>query len=206
MKRTKSSTQWLKDHFSDPYVILAQKAGYRSRAVYKLKEVNEKERLIKPGMHIVDLGAAPGGWSQYTAEQLKGKGHIYALDCLPMDPCPGVHFILGDFTQAEILQQLLELIPEHKVDLLLSDMAPNMSGNAAIDMPRVYNLADMVLECAHEILKKGGILFMKLFHGEGFDDFVKQVRQQFDKVIIKKPKASRPHSRETYLLATGYHL
>ena len=206
MKRTKSSAQWLKDHFSDPYVILAQKAGYRSRAVYKLKEVNEKEKLLKPGMNIVDLGAAPGGWSQYVAEQLKGKGEIYALDCLPMDPYPGVQVILGDFTQAEVLKRLMVQIPTQKVDILLSDMAPNMSGNAAIDMPRVYHLAELVLECADEILKKSGILFMKLFHGQGFEDFVKQVRQQFHKVSIRKPKASRPHSRETYLLATGYHL
>lgn len=206
MKRTKSSAQWLKDHFRDPYVILSQKEGYRSRAVYKLKEVDEKERLIKPGMTIVDLGAAPGGWSQYTAEKLQGCGKIYALDCLPMDPYPGVEFILGDFSEPEILQQLLALVPNHKIDLLLSDMAPNMSGNAAIDMPRVFYLAELVLDCAHDLLRQGGVLFMKLFHGEGFDPFVKQVRLNFKKVIIRKPKASRPQSRETYLLATGYHL
>ena len=204
MKRTKSSTLWLQEHFSDHYVKKAQAEGYRSRAVYKLKEVDEKEHLIKPGMTIVDLGAAPGSWSQYAAERLKTKGLIIALDRLEMDVMPHVTQLIGDFTEESVLNQLLTLIPKDGVDLVLSDMAPNMSGSAGVDIPKAMYLVELALDFSHQVLKSGGNLFMKVFHGEGFDELVKQVREQFKKVVIKKPLASRARSRETYVLAKGF--
>jgi 23S rRNA (uridine2552-2'-O)-methyltransferase len=206
MKRTKSSKQWLHEHFDDVYVKKAQLEGYRSRAVYKLKEINEKELLLKPGMTVVDLGAAPGGWTQYVSEQLQGRGKIIALDILPMDVIADVHVILGDFREEEVFQKLMNLIPKHSVDLLLSDMAPNMSGNKAIDIPRSMYLVELALDFAEKMLKPGGSAFIKIFHGSGFDDLVKQVRLSFKKVSIKKPAASRARSKETYLLAKGYNL
>lgn len=206
MPRTKSSKQWLKEHFDDFYVKKAQKEGYRSRAVYKLIEINEKESLLKPGMTVVDLGAAPGGWTQYVAEKLKGQGRIVALDILPMDSFPDVEVILGDFREDVVLQELINLIPKQGLDLLLSDMAPNMSGNAAIDIPRAMYLVELAFDFAKKMLKPGGTMLVKIFHGEGFDDFVKQARASFDKVTIRKPTASRSRSKETYLLAKGYNL
>ena len=204
MARTKTSNRWLQEHFSDIYVKKAHAEGYRSRAVYKLKEVDEKERLIKPGMSVVDLGAAPGGWVQYVAEKLGGQGTIVAMDILPMAPLPGVTFIQGDFREDSVLQQLMSCIPEHSVDLLLSDMAPNMSGSRAVDVPRAMYLVELAYDFSHRMLKPGGALLMKIFHGTGFDDIVKQARLQFEQVVIRKPQASRSRSRETYLLAKGF--
>lgn len=206
MPRTKSSKRWLQEHFDDPYVKKAQAEGYRSRAVYKLKEVNEKEQLLKPGMTIVDLGAAPGGWTQYVSEQLLGKGSIVALDILPMDSLPDVHFIQGDFREDVVFDELINLIPERSVDLLLSDMAPNMSGTSAIDIPRAMYLVELAFDFAEKMLKPGGSLLIKIFHGAGFDELIKKARGSFDKVVIRKPSASRSRSKETYLLAKGYNL
>lgn len=206
MRRTKSSKRWLQEHFDDVYVKKAQADGYRSRAVYKLKEVDEKELLLKPGMTVVDLGAAPGGWTQYVSERLQGKGRIVALDILPMDTLPDVEIILGDFREDDVLQQLMHLIPERGVDLLLSDMAPNMSGTTAIDIPRAMYLVELAFDFAEKMLKPGGSMLVKIFHGSGFDDLVKQAKCSFEKVVIRKPAASRARSKETYLLAKGYNL
>ena len=206
MSRTKSSKRWLQEHFDDVYVKKAQAEGYRSRAVYKLKEVDEKELLLKPGMTVVDLGAAPGGWTQYVSERLNGKGHIVALDILPMDALPDVNFIQGDFREDTVLQELLNLIPERSVDLLLSDMAPNMSGSTAIDIPRAMYLVELAFDFAEKMLKPGGSMLIKIFHGSGFDELVKQARASFERVVIRKPSASRSRSKETYLLAKGYNL
>ncbi|KTD07492.1 23S rRNA (uridine(2552)-2'-O)-methyltransferase RlmE [Legionella jamestowniensis] len=206
MPRSKSSKRWLQEHFDDVFVKKAQAEGYRSRAVYKLKEVDEKEHLLKPGMTVVDLGAAPGGWTQYVSEKIEGRGMIIALDILPMDSLPGVTFIQGDFREDEVFQQLINRVPEQGVDLLLSDMAPNMSGSAAIDIPRAMYLAELAFDFGARMLKPGGTLLLKVFHGAGFDELVKQARTQFDKVVIRKPAASRSRSRETYLLAKGYNL
>lgn len=206
MKQSKSSKRWLQEHFDDEYVKRAQMEGYRSRAVYKLKEVDEKEHLIKPGMTIVDLGAAPGGWTQYAAEKQKGNGTLVALDLLPMDPIEHVKMIIGDFREDDILEQLMETIQGKGVDLVLSDMAPNMSGTPEVDIPRAMYLAELVFDFANQVLKPGGNLFMKLFHGSGFDDLIKFARTQFEKVVIRKPNASRARSRETYLLAKGFKI
>ena len=206
MARTKTSNRWLQEHFSDMYVKKAQAEGYRSRAVYKLKEVDEKEQLFKPGMSVVDLGAAPGGWAQYVGEQLAGHGTLVALDILPMTPLPGVTFIQGDFREDSVLEQLTNWIPAHSVDVVLSDMAPNMSGTRAVDVPRAMYLVELAFDFSHKMLKPGGTLLMKIFHGTGFDDIVKQARLHFDQVVIRKPKASRSRSKETYLLAKGYRL
>ena len=206
MPRSKSSKKWLQEHFDEFYVKKAQAEGYRSRAVYKFKEIDEKEHLLKPGMTVVDLGAAPGGWTQYVSQKLGGQGTILALDILPMDALPDVTFLLGDFREDAVLQQLMALVPERGVDLVLSDMAPNMSGNAAIDIPRAMYLAELAIDFSFHQLKPGGVLLMKLFHGSGFDDLVKRVRLQFERVVVRKPSASRSRSRETYLLAKGYKL
>lgn len=206
MKRSKSSKRWLQEHFDDVYVKKAQAEGYRSRAVYKLKEIDDKELLLKPGMTVVDLGAAPGGWTQYVSARLQGRGRIIALDLLPMDSLANVDFILGDFREEEVLQELMNLISEHSVDLILSDMAPNMSGTSAIDIPRAMFLAELAFDFAKKMLKPKGSMLIKIFHGPGFDDLVKQARASFEKVIIRKPLASRARSKETYLLAKGYKL
>ena len=212
MRRSKSSQRWLQEHFADFYVKQAQAEGYRSRAVYKLQEIDAKEQLFKPGMTVVDLGAAPGGWTQYVAEKIgclvngAQQSRIIALDCLGMDALPGVELIQGDFSEDEVLVKLQSLLPGRIVDLVLSDMAPNMSGNAEVDLPRAMYLAELAVDFAYQRLKPGGILVLKLFHGVGFDDLVKEVRTHFRKVSIRKPKASRSRSRETYLLAKGYFL
>ena len=206
MPRSNSSKKWLQEHFNDVYVKKAQAEGYRSRAVYKLKEIDEKERLLKPGMTVVDLGAAPGGWTQYVTQKLDGRGKIIALDILPMDAFPEVDFILGDFREDEVLQQLINLIPPRSVDVLLSDMAPNMSGNSGVDIPRAMYLVELAVDFGNKMLKPGGTMLMKIFHGAGFDEIVKEVRKHFEKVVIRKPQASRSRSRETYLLAKGYNL
>lgn len=206
MPRSKSSHRWLREHFDDVYVKKAQSEGYRSRAIYKLIEMDEKDDLIKPGMAIVDLGAAPGGWTQYLSEKMQGDGKIIALDILPMDALADVTFVLGDFREEEVLAELMQHIPEKGVDLILSDMAPNMSGNAAIDIPRAMYLVELAFELVDSILKPGGTFVVKLFHGEGFDALIKKARASFAKVVIRKPLASRNRSKETYLLAKGYNL
>jgi 23S rRNA (uridine2552-2'-O)-methyltransferase len=206
MPRSKSSQKWLREHFDDVYVKQAQREGYRSRAVYKLKELDEKKKLLKSGMSVVDLGAAPGGWTQYVAEKLGAHGQIIALDILPMDPLPDVLVIEGDFHDDAVLNQLMNAIPSEGVDVILSDMAPNFSGNVAVDIPRAMALAELAFDLASKILKPGGTLLIKVFHGTGFDALLKMARIQFQTVMLKKPAASRPRSRETYLLAKGYDL
>jgi len=201
MARSKSSKRWLKEHFDDPYVRKAQREGWRSRAVYKLQEIDEKDRLFKPGMTVVDLGAAPGGWSQWAAHRIGEKGHVYALDILPVEPFAGVTFIQGDFREDAVYQRLLDALAGRAVDLVMSDMAPNMSGNAAVDIPRAMYLAELALDFADQTLKPGGDLLMKVFQGEGFDELFRTLRARYGKVVTRKPKASRPRSREVYLLA-----
>ncbi|NVK22525.1 MAG: 23S rRNA (uridine(2552)-2'-O)-methyltransferase RlmE [Kangiellaceae bacterium] len=202
--RSKSSHRWMKEHFDDPYVKRSQKDGYRSRAVYKLEELDLKYNLLKKGITVVDLGAAPGGWSQYCAYKIGDKGSIFALDILPMDPLPDVEFIQGDFREEAVLEQLLEMIGDKKADLVLSDMAPNMSGVDAVDLPRSMYLTELALELAQTVLAKGGSYVVKVFQGEGFDDYVRQCRNLFSKVMIRKPDASRPRSREVYILGQGF--
>ncbi len=201
--RSKSSRRWLDRHFSDEYVKRAQKEGYRSRAVFKLLEIQEKDRLLAPGMRVADLGAAPGGWSQVAARLLGDKGHLVALDLLPMDPLPGVTFIQGDFREEEVLTQLREALAGEPLDLVLSDMAPNMSGTAA-DQPRLMYLCELALDFAVQHLKPGGALVIKTFQGEGFDDFLRTLRRHFRQVASRKPKSSRRESRELYLVARGF--
>ncbi len=206
MKRSKSSKRWLDEHFADVYVKQAHQLGYRSRAIFKLKEIDDKERILKPGMTVIDLGAAPGGWTQYVVEKLAGCGKIVALDLLPMDAFADVTFVQGDFCEESVLQQLLLAVQPRTVDVLLSDMAPNMSGQRHVDILRAIYLAELAVDFAHTMLKPGGTLLMKVFHGEGFDALVKAVRTTFTKVVVRKPQASRSRSRETYLLAKGYNL
>jgi 23S rRNA (uridine2552-2'-O)-methyltransferase len=202
--RSKTSHNWLKEHFDDPYVKMAQKDGYRSRASYKLLEIQEKDRLIRPGMTVIDLGAAPGGWSQVTSRLIGGQGRLIASDILEMDSIPDVTFIQGDFTEDAVLAQILEAVGNTQVDLVISDMDPNMSGLAAVDMPRAMFLCELSLDLAGRVLRPGGDFLVKIFQGDGFDAFHKSVRQVFDKVQMRKPAASRDRSREQYLLGRGF--
>ena len=204
MGRSKSSHLWLKAHFDDEFVKRAQRDGYRSRAVYKLEEMQQKDRLLRPGSVVVDLGAAPGGWSQYAARQLGPQGRIIALDILPMDDLPGVEFIEGDFREDEVLDSLMKSLGGARVDLVMSDMAPNISGMEAVDQPRSMYLMELAADFAANVLGKGGDLLFKGFHGEGFDALIRDLRSQYDKLLIRKPKASRPRSREVYVLAKGW--
>lgn len=204
MARSKSSHNWLQEHFDDQYVRKAQQEGYRSRASYKLIELIEKDNLIQPGMTVVDLGAAPGGWSQVAARAVGDQGCVIASDILEMDPVAGVEFIQGDFTEDDVYQALLSSIGDRPVDLVISDMAPNMSGMAAVDQPAAMYLVELALDMAQTILKPGGGFVAKIFHGEGFDEYVKGVRQAFSRVVMRKPKSSRARSRETYLVAQGF--
>lgn len=206
MPRTKSSRRWLDRHLGDEYVKRAQREGYRSRAVYKLLEIQAKEAILASGMRVVDLGAAPGGWSQVAARIVGPKGQVLALDRLPMEPLPRVTFIQGDFGEDEPLRRLREALEGESVDLVLSDMAPNVSGNAAVDQPRMIYLCELALDLAREVLKPGGTLVVKAFHGEGFDAYLKELREPFRRVASRKPKSSRPRSRELYLVATGFSL
>jgi 23S rRNA (uridine2552-2'-O)-methyltransferase len=204
MARSKSSNRWMQEHFDDEYVKMAQVQGYRSRAVFKLKEINEKDNLIKNGMNIVDLGAAPGGWSQ-LARQLMGKsGQLIALDILPIEPLEGVTTILGDFREESVLNELYVELAGAPIHLIMSDMAPNMSGNKATDQARSIYLGELALDMAKTVLAKQGTFLVKLFQGEGFEAFHKEVQAAFTQVIIRKPKASRPRSNEVYILAKGY--
>jgi 23S rRNA (uridine2552-2'-O)-methyltransferase len=202
--RSKSSGRWLKEHFDDPYVKQAQKLGYRSRASFKLLEIQEKDRLVRPGMTVVDLGSAPGGWSQVVVELVGHHGRVVASDILPMDTLAGVDFICGDFTEETVLAEILAALGERKADLVISDMAPNMSGMAGVDQPRAMYLVELAADMAAQVLRPGGAFLTKVFHGEGFDELLKQLKTRFDKVNTRKPQASRSRSRETYLLAQGF--
>jgi len=204
VQRSKSSQNWLREHFNDPFVKQAQKDGYRSRASYKLLEIQEKDRLIRPGMTVVDLGAAPGGWSQVTSRLIGGQGRLIASDILEMDSIPDVTFIQGDFTEDEVFKQILAAIGNTQVDLVISDMAPNMSGLSAVDMPRAMFLCELALDLAGRVLRPGGDFLIKVFQGEGFDVYHKEVRKMFDKVQMRKPTSSRDRSREQYLLGRGF--
>ena len=202
--RSKSSTAWLKEHFSDPYVKEAQRLGLRSRAVFKLIEIQKKDRIIKPGMTVVDLGSAPGGWSQYAAQEVGKNGCVIASDILPMDELDGVEFIQGDFTENEVLKKIMDCVENEKVDLVISDMAPNLSGIQAVDQSKSMYLSELALDLAQQILKKNGSIVFKVFQGEGFDELLSQVRVCFSKVNIRKPSSSRSRSREVYLVGKAY--
>ncbi|MCG7995478.1 MAG: 23S rRNA (uridine(2552)-2'-O)-methyltransferase RlmE [Candidatus Thiodiazotropha taylori] len=206
MKRSKSSRKWLDRHFNDTYVKQAQKAGYRSRAAFKLLEIQEKDRLIKPGMKVVDLGAAPGGWSQIARDLVGENGQVFALDILPMDPIAGVEFIQGDFRETEPLESLRNLLDGAAIDLVISDMAPNVTGMASVDQPRSIYLCELALDFARETLKPGGGFVVKVFQGEGFDDFLREVRSSFGRVVSRKPDSSRAKSREIYLVAGNFKM
>ena len=204
MARSKSSNDWLQEHQYDQYVNQAKLDGYRSRACYKLIEIQEKDKLIKPGMTVVDLGSAPGGWSQVAVKYVGDHGRVLASDILDMDSIAGVHFIKGDFTEDSVYQSLLDYLGNNKADLVISDMAPNMSGMSAIDQPKSMYLIELAFEMAQNTLKPNGAFVAKIFHGEGFDEYIKSLRSKFKKVVIRKPDSSRARSKETYVVATGF--
>jgi len=203
LARSKSSDRWLKEHFSDPHVLKAKKEGYRSRASYKLIELDDKDRFIKPGMTVLDLGAAPGGWSQVAIDRVGHSGTVIASDILPMDSLAGLDFIQGDFTQEEVYHQILHAVGNKKIDLVISDMAPNMSGMKAVDQPSSMYLAELALDMAQQTLCSGGSFVTKLFMGEGFDTYIKEAKGCFSRVVTRKPTSSRPRSTEVYMVATG---
>ncbi len=204
MARSKSSGRWLKEHFDDPYVKQSQQDGYRSRASYKLLEMSKKDKLIRPGMTVVDLGAAPGGWTQVAMQLVGDSGTVIASDILAMDPIAGVTFIEGDFTEQSVYDEIIMALNGRKADLVISDMAPNMSGNPAIDQPKSMYLVELALDMSRHILKPGGSFLAKVFQGEGFDELLRETRSSFVKVQSRKPGASRSRSREVYQLATGF--
>lgn len=204
MAKSKSSKGWLKEHFDDEYVRRSQQDGYRSRAIYKLIEIDKKDHLVKPGMTVIDLGAAPGGWSEYCVKKLGKKGTMVALDILPMEPIAGVTIIQGDFREDAVFEELMEVMGDDRADLVISDMAPNISGMGSVDMPRAYYLCELALDLARQVLKPGGGLLVKLFQGEGFEEYNKELKSSFSRVVMRKPKASRARSREIYALATGF--
>ncbi len=204
MAQSKTSKQWLKEHFDDEYVRRSQEDGLRSRASYKLLEIQEKDKLITRGMTVVDLGAAPGGWSQVAANLVGDKGRVVASDILPIDSLAGVEFLQGDFTEQAVLDQLLEMLPEAGADLVMSDMAPNMSGMRDIDQPRVMYLAELALDLARSVLRPGAYFLVKVFHGEGLREYEAQLKADFSTLKVRKPKASRARSSEIYLLAGGF--
>jgi len=203
MARSKSSQSWLKEHFDDQYVKQAQKEGHRSRATFKLKEIDDKDKLIRPGMSVVDLGSAPGGWSDYALGKVGDNGKVIALDILEMTPLTGVHFIQGDFREDDVLDELNKVLDGRQIDLVLSDMAPNMTGVGSIDQPSSMHLVELALDFALNNLSKIGCFLVKVFQGEGFDAFLKEMRDNFTKVVTRKPGASRARSREVYLLGRG---
>jgi 23S rRNA (uridine2552-2'-O)-methyltransferase len=206
MSKGSSSKRWLRRQETDAYVKRAKAEGWRSRAVYKLLEMQERHRLIKPGYRVLDLGAAPGAWSQLAADIVGDEGLVIAVDILPMDGISGVEVIQGDFRDEYTFERVLKIAGQRNLDLVMSDMAPNISGNRSVDQPRAMYLAELAADLAGQTLKPGGSLVVKLFHGEGFDDFVRAMRQAYGAVKVRKPKASRPQSRETYLVATNYRL
>jgi len=204
MARSKSSNDWMDEHFNDHYVMKAKEEGYRSRACYKLMEIDDKDKLIKPGMTVVDLGSAPGGWSQVAAKRVGDHGLVIASDILPMDGIAGVTFLKGDFTEEAVFDELMTILGNRPVDLVISDMAPNMSGLSAVDQPSAMYLVELALDMARQVLKPGGNYAAKVFQGEGFDEYLKDMRSSFQKVVTRKPESSRARSREVYLVAKGY--
>jgi 23S rRNA (uridine2552-2'-O)-methyltransferase len=200
MKRSKTSKAWMQEHLNDPYVKLAQKDGYRARAAYKLIEIDDKDRLIKPGMVVVDLGSTPGSWSQVAVQRIKGQGRVVALDILPMVGIPGVDFIQGDFREDQVLAELEEMLHGQKVDLVISDMAPNISGMSSVDQPNAAYLTELAVDFSLKWLKPEGNFLVKVFMGTGFEEIMQIMRESFEKVVTRKPKASRDRSTEVYLL------
>jgi len=201
-----TSRSWKERQQRDPYVQQARRDGWRSRAIYKLEQIDQKERLLRPGMVVVDLGAAPGSWSQYVTEKLKGRARILAIDLLAMDSLPAVEFLQADFAADDTLETLRTMLGDEAVDLVMSDMAPNITGNRAIDQPRAMYLVELALEFCRLVLRPGGAFVCKLFQGEGSDAFIADVKASFERVKVMKPKASRPGSREVYLVARNYQL
>ena len=206
MARSKSSRRWLDRHVNDAWVQRAQAEGWRSRAAFKLLELDERDRFLRPGGRVVDLGAAPGGWSQVAVARVGPKGRVIALDLLAMEPIPGVTILQGDFRSEAVLGALRSEVGPRAIDVVISDLAPNVSGVAVVDQPRAMHLAELALEFAGECLVEGGTLVVKLFQGAGFDEVVTAARQRFKRVVVRKPKASRPESREVYLVAQGFHV
>ncbi|OFC70936.1 23S rRNA (uridine(2552)-2'-O)-methyltransferase RlmE [Alteromonas confluentis] len=204
MARSKTSKKWMEEHVNDPYVKKAQADGYRSRASYKLLEINEKDKLFRAGSVVMDLGSAPGGWSQIVAPIVGDNGRVIASDILPMDSIIGVDFIQGDFTDEAVYDNILQTLGDDRVDVVISDMAPNMSGVNTTDQYASMYLVELALDMARNVLKPGGSFCAKVFQGVGYDEYVKDVRSSFNKVIVRKPAASRPRSREVYLVATGF--
>ncbi|MGO9803939.1 MAG: 23S rRNA (uridine(2552)-2'-O)-methyltransferase RlmE [Steroidobacteraceae bacterium] len=205
-RRSKSSDRWLKQHFRDPYVQKAQSGGWRSRAVFKLEEIDQKEKLLKPGAVCLDLGAAPGAWSQYARGRVGPRGRVVATDILPLDPLPGVEFVQGDFREEQVFERVLALLPRGQVDVVLSDMASPFSGIDAVDQPRSIHLAELALDMARRVLKPGGDALIKVFQGSGFQELTQGVRSEFTRVRLVKPQASRARSPEMYLLAMKFRL
>lgn len=205
-KRSASSSRWLQEHFSDKYVLEAQKKGLRSRAWFKLDEIQQGDKLFRPGMTVVDLGAAPGGWSQYVVTQIGNKGRVIACDILPMDPIVGVDFLQGDFRDELVLKALMDRLGEDKIQVVMSDMAPNMTGTPEVDIPRSMYLVELALEMCRDVLAPGGSFLVKVFQGDGFEDYLREIRSLFTKVKIRKPDSSRSRSREVYIVATGRKL
>ena len=203
-KHSASSGRWLKEHFDDKYANEARRKGYRSRAIFKIEEIQNKDKLLKPGMTVVDLGAAPGGWSQYAAKVVGDEGQVIACDLLPMDPISGVSFLQGDFREEAVLDALLERIQPDMVDVVMSDMAPNMAGNLSVDQPRAMYLVELALDMCHQTLAPGGSFVVKVFQGEGFVEFMNELKQSFTTIKTRKPDSSRSRSREVYLVACGY--
>lgn len=204
MARSKSSNRWLEEHVNDPYVKQAQIDGYRARAAYKLLELNEKDKLIRPASLVVDLGSAPGSWSQIAGRLVGVKGRVVASDILPMDSLENVDFIQGDFTEEAVFNQIMDLLGNRKADVVISDMAPNISGVDVADQAASMYLVELALDMARQVLKPKGDFVAKVFQGDGFDDYVKDVRTSFEKVVIRKPNASRPRSREVYVVGKGF--
>jgi len=204
MPRSKSSNEWLRRHVNDPFVKQAQIDGYRSRSAYKLTEINEKDRLIKPNMRILDLGSAPGGWSQVAGRLVGRKGRVLATDILPMDPVPNVDFIQGDFTDDKVVEQLLAWLGGGKFDLIISDIAPNLSGIDSADQAGSMYLLELALDTVRKTLAPGATFVAKMFQGSGSDEYMKELRKHFEKVLIRKPAASRKESREVYIVAKGF--
>ncbi len=204
MSRSKTSKAWLKEHFDDHYVKKAKESGYRSRASFKLLELQDKDHLIKKGMTVVDLGAAPGGWSQIAAELVGDTGRVVASDILPMDSLAGVEFVQGDFTEESVLNEILTVMDGKLADLVISDMAPNMSGMNSIDQPAAMYLVELALEMAKDVLKPKGNFVAKVFQGEGFDQYLLDVRENFERVVTRKPDSSRARSREVYIIGLGF--
>lgn len=203
-KHTASSTRWLNEHANDEYVKKAKKLGLRSRAVFKIEEINKKDKLIKPGMKVVDLGAAPGGWSEYATKTVGDAGQVVACDILAMDPIAGVEFLQGDFREEAVLNALLTRIDGKNIDVVMSDMAANFTGNDSADSARSMYLVELALDMCNQVLKKNGAFVVKVFQGEGFEEFMKEVKSVFKAVKIRKPESSRARSREVYIVATGF--